>query len=647
MKKKWLACVLATALTFSSFAPVSAEEFSSGTENSEVSAPSQIPATTPDNSSDPFSDEAGSTENIGNSDEHTEDVNDRMDNSTDNASNDETSTAVDEFTDVTPEPEVVPVSPEDTDTQEPDTPAAEDVEDPFSSLSTEPVFSSSAKASVSASSVRLVCQGYAAGQVRVTAKISAPVKSQDKYYYLFQVNPSNNKLTKKVARITKPKGKNKSITFKLNTSGHPEYVLSKYAIAVKTKVPNKLASFKRISDGQYVKNPEKTAFHTAAYQLPATKKGLQTTSIDQITATGSKTIFFNLPVSVVLAQNTESVSYTYNGKKYNFNKIGGYTSLVQQCNQKGIQVTMQLLLDWTPATKDLIAAKAPGSKSAYYAWNTKTPASRQKMEALFSFLSQMFSHDNCYVSNWILGNEVNSCSRWNYAGKVSQSQYIQMYSEAFRSLYNAVRGQRASSKIFICLDQYWNNTWEDYSGKSILNSFNSCLKNMQPNVNWNLAYHAYPFPLTEPDFWSGRHADSLTNHSTSQVITLTNLSVLTNYIKKNYGSKTRVILSEQGFTSSQGEDVQAAALALGYYIAACNPMVDGFMIRSYQDESHEVAQGLSMGIKGKKAFRVFQNMDTANSLRYTRTYLNRQVGSDWTRHVPYYQESRLSKLYRK
>lgn len=45
-------------------------------------------------------------------------------------------------------------------------------------------------------------------------------------------------------------------------------------------------------------------------------------------------------------------------------------------------------------------------------------------------------------------------------------------------------------------------------------------------------------------------------------------------------------------------------------------MIDAFIIRSYKDEAHEVAQGLAMGLKdanGKKktAYNVFKNMDSS------------------------------------
>ena len=75
-------------------------------------------------------------------------------------------------------------------------------------------------------------------------------------------------------------------------------------------------------------------------------------------------------------------------------------------------------------------------------------------------------------------------------------------------------------------------------------------------------------------------------------------------------------------------------------------MVDGFIIRSYADASHEVAQGLAMGIKGKKAFQVFTNMDSSKGLSYTKTYLTKQVGKKWSSKVPNYSTKRLYSMYR-
>lgn len=89
---------------------------------------------------------------------------------------------------------------------------------------------------------------------------------------------------------------------------------------------------------------------------------------------------------------------------------------------------------------------SPYAETAYYGWNTDNTASRQKMEAMFAYLSEIFGSNDCYVSNWILGNEVNSASRYYYVGNVSLDKYMSMYSEAFRCLYNAVRSSHCKFK---------------------------------------------------------------------------------------------------------------------------------------------------------------------------------------------------------
>lgn len=147
---------------------------------------------------------------------------------------------------------------------------------------------------------------------------------------------------------------------------------------------------------------------------------------------------------------------------------------------------------------------------------------------------------------------------------------------------------------------------------------------------------------------------STTTISTTSTTTITmrNIQTLTDYVKNRFGSNTRIILSEQGFSSTYGGQAnQAAAIALAYYKAACNPMIDAFIIRSYKDEAHEVAQGLAMGLKdanGKKktAYNVFKNMDSSNSLKYTEKVLKSQVGN-WKSLVPGYSTGKISSMYRK
>lgn len=495
-------------------------------------------------------------------------------------------------------------------------------------------------------------KGTKANTITVSATVSNYVKSSDGYYYLVYVDSNSGKVKKTVGKVKKPEKAKGKITFKLNISGHPEYAQGKFAIGIKKSK----SAYSVISPKSYVSNPEKLSTNTAAYFVPGTKKGIQATDINELTDTKSKTVFFNLYISDLMRKDSGVETYKYNGKTYHFNGLYGYVYLVQQCNAKGIQVTAQISIDRNASTQRFITGNSPYAETAYYGWNTDNSTTRQTMEAMFAYLGEKFGKNNCYISNWILGNEVNSASGYYYVGNVSFSKFISMYSEAFRCLYNAVKSSRGSSKVFICLDNCWNqkNAFTIcYSARSTLESFAAKISDMQKDVNWNLAYHAYNQPLSDSQFWSGANASMFTSDAnTTTFITMRNIQTLTDYVKNRFGSNTRIILSEQGFSSTYGGQAnQAAAIALAYYKAACNPMIDAFIIRSYKDEAHEVAQGLAMGLKdanGKKktAYNVFKNMDSSNSLKYTEKVLKSQVGN-WKSLVPGYSTGKISSMYRK
>lgn len=495
-------------------------------------------------------------------------------------------------------------------------------------------------------------KGTKANTITVSATVSNYVKSSDGYYYLVYVDSNSGKVKKTVGKVKKPEKAKGKITFKLNISGHPEYAQGKFAIGIKKSK----SAYSVISPKSYISNPEKLSTNTAAYFVPGTKKGIQATDINELTDTKSKTVFFNLYISDLMRKDSGVETYKYNGKTYHFNGLYGYVYLVQQCNAKGIQVTAQISIDRNASTQSFITGNSPYAETAYYGWNTDNSTTRQTMEAMFAYLGEKFGKNNCYISNWILGNEVNSASGYYYVGNVSFSKFISMYSEAFRCLYNAVKSSRGSSKVFICLDNCWNqkNAFTIcYSARSTLESFAAKISDMQKDVNWNLAYHAYNQPLSDSQFWSGANASMFTSDAnTTTFITMRNIQTLTDYVKNRFGSNTRIILSEQGFSSTYGGQAnQAAAIALAYYKAACNPMIDAFIIRSYKDEAHEVAQGLAMGLKdanGKKktAYNVFKNMDSSNSLKYTEKVLKSQVGN-WKSLVPGYSTGKISSMYRK
>ncbi len=100
------------------------------------------------------------------------------------------------------------------------------------------------------------------------------------------------------------------------------------------------------------------------------KKGLQTDNLKQLTNTNSKNVFMNLYVSAI-TNGSGKRTYIYHGQSYTFCDLSGYEKIVKECNNKGINVTMQINLDWDLGSyRYLIAEEARSKGHTLYTWNT-------------------------------------------------------------------------------------------------------------------------------------------------------------------------------------------------------------------------------------------------------------------------------------
>jgi hypothetical protein len=357
----------------------------------------------------------------------------------------------------------------------------------------------------------------------------------------------------------------------------------------------------------------------------------------------------NIPLTDVISKDNTGVAYKYNGKTYYF-KPSPYVGTIKRCNASNITISAVFLMPWDDNLSSLITKKGRKPMAAsYFALNTEQKAARETIEAAFMYLAELYSRENCHLDNWILGNEVNAPNPWNFAGSMSYNDYVQNYAHAFRTMYYAAVSHNRNARVYISLDHNWIGSGSIYGARDFMVNFNKEIKAQNKNIKWNLAYHAYPVPLTATAFWNNTLA---TNSVDSHYVTLKNLSVLTKFVKKKFGSKTRIILSEQGFTSTAGENTQAAAIAYGYYIAEFNSMIDAYIIRSDIDNEVETAQGLKMGLRNidgthKAAYNVFKYMDTPDYEAYTNKYLGAIGKTSWKKAVSGFKDSKLKKMPRR
>ena len=198
------------------------------------------------------------------------------------------------------------------------------------------------------------------------------------------------------------------------------------------------------------------------------------------------------------------------------------------------------------------------------------------------------------------------------------------------------------------LDQTWNRNIDgksgDYDARDVLDAFNTIIKE-KGNIDWDLAYHPYAVPLTKVDFWNG-YKNLVVNSTDTAMVSMKNINVVTSYLcndtfKKSDGSTRQVLLSEQGYTSTKGEALQAAAIAYSYKIAAANSHVNGFILNRQIDAPAEVAQGLALGLINsggghKQSYDVYKYIDTDEANAHAE-FAKSVIGiSDWSQVIASY-----------
>ena len=460
----------------------------------------------------------------------------------------------------------------------------------------------------------------------VEVSVSKRLKSSDDFYYLVKLDPVTGKVEKMVGKTEKTTLV--TFTLPLKDDKGKNLIQGKYALAVK-----KGTSYMKVSGSSFIKNPEDAAGYTAPFPTRKSKKGLQG-YLD--TALNAKHTFLNMNLRDVLGGD---IPYEYNGKTYYFRDA--FSGYISTANRLGMTVSGQVMISWIPGKTYMILPEGRSEGHSYYAMNAREKKAREELEAAFCFMAERYSRPECHLDNWILGNEVNIHQMWYYAGNISKEEFMKNYADTFRIMYYAVKSNSANARLYICCDHTWSDKSEYWGAKSFMNMFHTMIKKENADIQWNLAFHAYPANLLQSATWNDQGAE---NNEWCSYVTPKNLDVLTDYVSQNFGKKTRIILSEQGFTSTCGEDVQAAGLAYLFYKAEFNDMIDSCIFRSQTDNPVESAMGLRMGLstedgRHKEAYKVFQYMDTPTYAKYTNKYLNTIGISSWKQIAPDFDAS--------
>lgn len=490
--------------------------------------------------------------------------------------------------------------------------------------------------------------------VEIKGTLPGIPKSDSDDIYIFPLNTYETSIPEGAEpadtfRIEKTKA---TFTFHANLNNRQanSRMFKKFVVAAKVD-----GKYKIISRSHYITNPEAVAKYNV-YTPASSIKGLlvdpSRLNTGELEDLGVKQAAYNIPLSKITGQTTSAnyptIHYTYNGKTYAIDgqSVAEFDIVFGSLSKKGIRTTAIILNDMNYEYPELVHPKArSGSTAPYVMFNGAEEAGVDAMAAMATFLAERYSGTgHGTVSDWVIANEINARSHWNYMEYTDVYNYTKEYAQAFRVFYNAIKSVNASAEIYMPLDQTWNRNLNDrnYDARDVLDNFNNIVKE-KGNIDWQLAYHPYPVPLTNAAFWNtGAYYKKLTIDSVdTAMINMKNIHVVTDYLCQesfltDEGETRHVLLSEQGFTSSSGgEGVQAAAFAYAYYISEANSHINGFLLNRQTDAPEEVAQGLAFGLNysgggHKQIYNVFKKIDTEQSQQATEFAKSILGISDWS-----------------
>lgn len=485
------------------------------------------------------------------------------------------------------------------------------------------------------------------GNVVVTASAADLPDSDDGLYYLYaektyQDTPSG------AAVATAPVGAGATFVFPLGYGTAQCHLYEKFQVAViqgGAVVP--------LCAARYISNPEALAgVHLAKKNTG--KKGLILDGAKigngntEVLSLGVQQAAYNINLEDVIGGN-KAIAYNYNGKTYFFDSayLSQYDHCVKTTTSQGMSLTMVLLNPYAKGEEYMISPYSRNGlgRSNYYMMNTSEDSGLEALEAVVAFLANRYNGKNGVgqVDNWVIGNEVNARDIWNYTRNMDIATYARLYADSLRVCFMAIRSQNSNATVCLSLDNEWNTVagGANYTARSTLEYVNAYIIT-NGNFDWALAIHPYNYPMNWTSFWTPKSVQtaSMVVHSIdTPFLTMENIEQLTDYMCLSYMRNTKgqvrdILLTEVGYSSTQGEEAQAAAIVYAYYRTMTNQYLDMIVFNRQTDFPLEVKSGLSVGLTHqngvpKKAFEFYANMNGAQAANY-KNYAAAYAGiTDW------------------
>lgn len=374
-------------------------------------------------------------------------------------------------------------------------------------------------------------------------------------------------------------------------------------------------------------------------------KGVQGTNFaqekygDSLANLNMDAMFLNCDISWFV--NTEGVGdkiYTMSdGTSYYFagvEQCGMFWTVdseVRKYREQGATWNLCLMMGWTDINgkhdvgmEKLMHNPQPGHY--YYTWNVTDPEAYKALSAIVDYITEHFSYQDTFVQNWWINNEVNVLNDKIYSMDQLDAELLETLAiKSYDLLDASLKKNNPNALPYLSVTHDWNNTNE---GKGVSTmEFLKAFAEAEQGKDWNVDLHAYP-PQMHEQVWTKKSSAYLRHDSDTVSVCGANLEVFVNFIKENYGTNHRIIMSEQGFDSKWGQDEQAAMMAYTYLAAARSDMVDEVIFTTYMDTNSAGHDFYDMGIidingNKKASYDVFRFMNTDQADTYLNPYLEK------------------------
>lgn len=401
------------------------------------------------------------------------------------------------------------------------------------------------------------------------------------------------------------------------------------------------------------------------------KKGIQLSAdfVDDAQDLGIDWGFVNFSTELMTKEKT-GLSVERGGRTFYFDekRVAVYDEMISRLSGDGVRIVAAFLNQRNDSYPELIYPGATDrAETMYYAFNTESEEGCLATEAFAEFLTARYTEgSHGYVSEWLVGNEVNDNLQYHYMLPCDMQSYVKAYYDEFKLFYGIIKEHDKDAEVYIPLEHRWQtaNTDTDYGGRWFLEYFHE-LEKQDTQMDWGLAWHPYPYPLGDPDTLDDgdyptidtdetpSYGGEVTLDYTTPIISMKNLDILTDYFKENLlkedGSVRSIILSEVGYTSfsvivGDNEAKQAANIAYAYYKAEANPLIKALIIRAHMDV-YEGSPYFKFGLRRsdeerskKLSYDVFKTLGTYEGTKYDGMLLSVLGADSWSELIPDYKK---------